>query len=683
MKNTKAGSSSSAATRGGVTKLMITSRYPLADGKTFDAVGAYERIDGIAYFAADPLHPANSLITDLKLAPRDAAGLVHFNADFRIYKPLEAQRGNHRLFLDIVNRGISRALANLNSAPDLPPAGPPDLGNGFLMRQGYTIALVGCQHDVSELPGLLGLRVPEAVTRDGPICGRMAVTFQTVAPSTTQVLADRLHRPYPTHDLDDPAAAITVQDHEDAPERIISREKWSFARADKSGVVPDARHVYMASGFAPGKIYQVIYTAVGAPVAGCGLLSTRDFAAFLRYGTAAEGNPCAGDLKFAYAFGASQSGRFMRDFLHLGLNQDAQDRTVFDGCIAHVAGGRHSDFNSRFAQPSSQASRTPCNRFPFSDIEQTDPLTGHTDGLLSRLAARGKLPKVMHTYTSAEYWAGHGALVHIDVTGTRDLEVPEAVRVYHFAGSQHFPKFVPQGYRGTHPFNCVDWRPLVRAALVNLDRWVTQDQPAPPSRHPRLKDDTAVSPQSLADAYCAIPGVDMPEPLRCFWRMDFGDSGGVPTHVPPKIGAPYPCLVPALDADRNDVCGIRLPIQSVPVATFTGWNVRHADIGGEGQLLATGGASGGCVLGATIAFPATREARAATNDPRRSIAERYASRADYEAKVRQAALDLVGQRYLLDEDVDDIVATAATLYDALCSPHSANNGNATTATAAD
>src|SRR6266498_625340 len=304
---------------------------------------------------------------------------------------------------------------------------------------------------------------------------------------------------------------------------MIPRDQWSFARLENGRVVPDASHVYMASGFLPGKVYQVIYTTTGAPVDGLGLLATRDMGSFLRYGPAGQSNPCAGDLEYAYSFGVSQSGRFLRHFLYLGLNQDEQDRTVFDGLIPHVAGGKHGEFNHRFAQPSSQASRSPNSQFPFSDVAQTDPETGRTGGLLSRLAAGGKLPRVMHTYTSSEYWGGHGALVHIDVTGRRDLEVPESVGIYHFGGCQHpvgpFPlqdKDPRQGARGQQPFNWTDYRPLLRAALINLDRWVTHGEAPPPSRYPRLDDGTAVPPESLADTFRTIPGVNFPEPLRRF-----------------------------------------------------------------------------------------------------------------------------------------------------------------------
>jgi hypothetical protein len=283
---------------------------------------------------------------------------------------------------------------------------------------------------------------------------------------------------------------------------------------------------------------------------------------------------------------------------------------VFDGLIPHVAGGKHGEFNHRFAQPGSQASRSPNNLFPFSDAVQTDPETGHTDGLLRRLSDAHHVPKVMHTYTSSEYWAGHGALVHIDVTGRHDLEVPEAVRIYHFGGTQHGLGGPPlkdtdpgTGIRGQQPFNWTDYRPLLRAALVNLDRWVTHGELPPPSRYPRLDDGTAVPPGQVLATFDKFPGVNHPEPLRRFFRF--------------------------------------------------------------GQILASGGASGGTLLGATIPFAATREARQATADPRPSIVERYGSKDSYLARVKQAAQALVDTHYLLAEDVTEILDQASQHYDLL------------------
>jgi hypothetical protein len=507
--------------------------------------------------------------------------------------------------------------------------------------------------------------VPEALDSAGqPITGKIAVTFQSDTPLQVQLLSDRLHRPHPATDLHDQDAVLTVQDHEDAPAHTIPRQQWSFARLEGGRGVPDATHVYLASGFLPGKVYRVVYTTVGAPVIGLGLLATRDIVSFLRYGSAQEGNPCAGHIQYAYSFGRSQSGRFLRQFLYLGLNQDERDRIVFDGLIPLVAGGGRGEFNQRFGQPSNSNKYSLKNLFPFHDTTQTDPDTGCTDGLLARLAARGKRPKVFFINTSAEYWGGHAALTHTDPDGKSDLAPSEAVRVYHFAGTQHGPgnlRLTDTGAaddaRGQQQPNSVDYRPLLRAALVHLDRWVTDGHAPPPSLHPRIEDGTAVPPEHTAATFQAMPGVQFPTHLRSIARLDFGPGmeEGVTTLLPPTVGKPYANLVAAVDADGNELAGIRLPDLTVPLATYTGWNVRHPDIGGPGQTLS--------LIGSTIPFPATRAERQASGDPRQSIEERYPSKEDYLRRVQQVAEALVAQGYLLAEDLPTVTDHASRRYD--------------------
>ena len=359
--------------------------------------------------------------------------------------------------------------------------------------------------------------------------------------------------------------------------------------------------------------------------------------------------------------------------MYLGLNRDESGRTVFDGFIPHVAGGKRGEFNQRFAQPSSQASRSTNSLFPFSDAPQTDPETELTDGLLSRLSALGDLPKVMYTYTPSEYWAGHGSLVHTDLAAGRDLEPPDAVRVYVFAGTQHalgvFPLIDtdPDGYRGQQSFNGLEYRGLLRAALTNLDRWVTLGETPPPSRYPRIDDGTAVAADKVAVTFAKIPGANFPSTLRRFTRLDFGPDPMRPTKAPPAVGSVFPGLVSAVDDDGNELSGIPLPFITVPLGTHAGWNLRHPDIGGSGQVLSTGGASGGTLRGSTIPFAATRKEREAVGDPRRSIEERYDSKAHYLELVNQAAQELVQKRSLLEEDLDTAAGLAAQHYDLLAS----------------
>jgi len=657
-----------------VTRLEITSEKPFADGQSFGAVGPYTRIDGIAHFAVDPLHEANETIADIKLAPRNGQGQVEFSADFRIVRPEDTSRGNGRLLLDVLNRGKALALRNINSAPDIAPDAPLDPGNGFLMRQGYTVVWCGWQHDVPDAPGLLRINVPEAMEDGKPVEGRIVVTFQPNTVVQSQYLSDRGHRAYPADRLEDWESVMTVQDDEDAREHVIPRKQWWFGRYEDGRLIPDPCYVHVEGGFQTGKVYQVIYSTTGAPVAGLGLLATRDIASHLKYGDSPTLTLPRGErqLERAYAFGVSQSGRFLRSLLYHGVNYDEEGRVVYDGFIPHVAGGKRGEFNQRFAQPSSQATRSVNSLFPFADLPQTDPDTGLTDGLLSRLVAKGELPKVMYTYTASEYWAGHGALVHTDLGGTHDVEPPDAVRVYAFAGTQHALGGLPlsdidpaDGYRGAHAFNCLEYRSLLRAALTNLDRWVTDGTPPPASQHPRIADGTAVRPPSAATSLETVPGVKLPQPVRKFTRLDFGPDPGVPTVVPATVGRDYPCLVSQVDTDGNEVSGIRLPLVSVPLATHLGWNRRHADIGGEGQTLSTGGASGGTLRGSSIPFAATRVEREASGDPRLSIEERYESRQAFLDRIESAARQLVADGYLLEEDVVPTVAQASEHYTAL------------------
>ena len=647
-----------------VTKLEIKERAPFGGGQSFGEVGAYEYLEGTAHFAVDPGHPANLAINDLELAPRNSAGQVSFSADFQILRPVLPQKGNGRLLVDVPNRGRSRAMNVFNNSPDSAAGVADEPGTGFLMRLGYTVVWCGWQHDVPPAdPGLLRIQVPEAATPDGqPISGRVMVSFQTSSPSQVQFLSDRNHLAYSADNLEDWDSVLTVQDHEDAPQRVIPRAEWSFRRLEGERAVPDRRHIYLEFGFIPGQVYRVTYDTTGAPVVGLGLLATRDIAAFLRHGSQQEGNPVGDSLQRAYAFGQSQSGRFLRLFLYLGLNQDEQDRDVFDGLIPHVGGGRRGEFNHRFAQPSSLANYSFNNLFPFSDTDQTDGATGRTDGLLSRLAKSGRVPKVMLTNTPTEYWGGHCALIHTDVSGRRDLAPTESVRIYYFAGTQHGSGTWPltrgeaaNGNHGQQSFNWVDYRPLLRAALVNLDRWVTQGATPPVSSHPRMEDGSLVPPEQLAETFQSIPGVNFPEPLRRIHRLDFGADEGRPTKVPPEVGEPYPNLVAAVNQDGNDISGILLPAISVPVATCTGWNLRHQDMAGAGQTLGN--------TGSTIPFAATQAQREADGDPRPSLEERYATREDYLEQVAAAALALVAQGYLLEEDLDTVAADAGRQYD--------------------
>ena len=651
-----------------ITELEITRRTSFASGQSFGDVGAYELLEGAAHYAVDPDHARNQGITDLELAPRNAAGLVEFSADFAMLRPVDLARGNRRILFDVVNRGRKTALS-LNSVPTPnDPASPLEAGNGYLMRRGYTVVWGGWQADVPPTPGLIGLQAPEAIGPQGPLTGKIMCQFQCNEPTQVFLLADRQHLPNPAADPEEAEATLTVRDLPNSPATPVARGAWSFVRVEDADTEPQHSHIYMPSGFEPGRIYQLVYTTTGSRLVGLGFAAMRDVVSFLKHAPAAAGNPCAGAIDYAYAMGRSQSGRFLRQYLHVGLNEDEEDRPALDGIIPHVAGGMRGEFNLRFGQPSKDVCYIIPELFPFTDTTQTDPVTGAQGSLLDALEGRGSVPKIMFTNTSAEYWRGDAALIHTDLETLTDAPESPSVRRYHFAGCQHgsgeFPPLEIRsndGIKGQLPFNSVDYAPLLRAALDNLDRWVSHGEEPPASRHPSLNDGTAVESHTLLERFAQLPAVRVPAQTTRAVRLDYGPEAhlGRTTQLPADVGAEFPALVADIDATFNERGGIRLPDLTVPVATYTGWNLRDESIGNAGLFI---GITGG-LAGWTLPLPATVAERAAAGDPRPAIAELYANRDDYLEQVTRAADELVAEGYLLAEDVAEVVDLAGRKYD--------------------
>src|SRR5262245_3698813 len=300
-----------------LTRFEIASRVPYASGRQFDAVGGYEQVDGKAHFAVDPLHPANAAICDLKLAPRNAAGLVEFSADFSVLLPADAAKANGRGIVELPNRGRRRVVALMNRAPPDAPVGPQaHPGDGFLFARGYTVASIGWQWDVYPAAELLGLAAPSAMEGGRPVRGETMVEMRPNERQTTRLLADRVHRPLPAAPGEQIGARLLVRDWEDGEDAPIERSRWRFARETAAGAVePSAEHVWLEGGFTPGRIYQLVYETDRAPVAGLGLIAAREVAEFLR--TPSAGNPCGGGLGTLILFGISQTGRMQRHFLSL------------------------------------------------------------------------------------------------------------------------------------------------------------------------------------------------------------------------------------------------------------------------------------------------------------------------------------------------------------------------------
>ena len=651
-----------------ITELEITRRSSFAGGESFGDVGPYELLEGTAHYAVEPLHASNQGITDLDLAPRNSAGQVEFSSDFAMLRPLNPDLGNHRILFDVVNRGRKTALT-LNSVPTATdPTAPLEAGNGYLMRRGYTVVWAGWQADVPPTPGLIGLHAPEAIGPEGPLTGRVLCQFQCDQPTQVFLLADRQHLPNPAADPEEAGATLTVRDLPNSPATPVDRGDWSFVRVEDEDIEPDFNHVYMPSGFEPGRIYQLVYTTTGSRIVGLGFAAMRDAVSFLKYAPASAGNPCAGDIEYAYAMGRSQSGRFLRQYIHVGINQDEEGRVSLNGIMPHVAGGMRGEFNLRFGQPSKDVCYIIPEMFPFTDTLQSDPVTGAQGSLLESMERRGPLPKIMFTNTSAEYWRGDAALIHTDLETLTDAPQSPSVRRYHFAGCQHgsgeFPPLeirTADGIKGQLPFNSVDYAPLSRAVLENLDRWVTTGEEPPPSRHPSLDNGTAVESHTLLERFAQLPNVRVPTQATRAIRLDYGPEVdlGRTTTLPAVEGEEFPALVADLDESFNERGGIRLPDLSVPVATYTGWNLRDESIGNPNLYI---GITGG-LAGWTLPLPVTQADREATGDPRASIEERYTDREDYLEKVTGVAMELVAEGYLLAEDVPEVVELAGRKYD--------------------
>jgi len=659
-----------------VTGFEIRSRTPFADGAAFGAAGPYDRVEGLVSFAVDPSHPANRPIVDLDRAERGPDGLVHFTSDFCILQPHDPARSSGSLLYMVANRGRMGAVPLSGGAYPTQVTDRIEPGDGWLLKRGWTVAWCGWQWDVIRRPGVVGLQAPQALEDGRPIQGQVMVEFQPNEAHPDQLLAhfplhpppgdvNVEHQPYPAADVNDPDAIMTVREWGDGPRTVIPRQQWRFARDQAGQPVQDDTRVWIEGGFRAGLIYNVVYRTRICPVVGTGLLAMRDVVSFLRYGSAADGNPCAGQVDATFAYGASQSGRFLRTYLYHGLNQDEAGRQSLDGIHAHVGSARLGEFNQRYGQPSIHHTIGFGHRGPFAGAEQVDPVNGRDDGVLTRQRSVGCLPKVIYTNSSSEYWYSHCSLIHTDPLGDHDVEPAAEERIYLLAGTRHNAGTVPMGDqalfggRTANGQNVVNSTALMRGKLINLERWVRAGEEPPPSAFPRLADGTAVSPSEVMAAFSNVPGAALAnvERLPHLGRVDLGpDADRGIGRFPPALGERYASYVSALDADLNETAGVRMPDLTVPVGSHTGWNPRHPSTGGEGQILDT--------AGSTIPFPRDAAERARTGDPRPSIAERYASRDEYLARVRTEVDRLIAERHLLAEDAEAVVQLAADRYDA-------------------
>jgi hypothetical protein len=631
-----------------VTRVEITSRTDVQNGKTFGDVGAYERITGRVYFSLAVANPHNLRILDLDKAVNLKDGEVEFSADFCVVRPKDLKKGNGSMLLEVPNRGRGRIIGLVDGG-DWTLAS--DVGDAWLLRKGFTIVSLGWQWDAD---GADALRLFAPIAKDhgksitGMLRGDlMPSKVMTEIPLGHLIMGNIGGVEYPVSAPEDPRNVLTVRDSRDAARTAISRSEWQFAQTVDGKLVPSDRHIHLNGGFQPGKIYEYIYVVADPVVAGTGFAAVRDFASYAKHTPDAVA-PAAR----VYAEGISQNGRFLRDFLYQGFNADEKGRMALDGVLAHVAGAGRGSFNYRFAQPSRDAQPTssvffPTDIFPFTDQPEKDPVTGETGGLLDRAKADHVVPRIFLSNTSYEYWGRACALIHTSADGEHDATISPDVRIYHFTGLQHFSgPFPPEkgtgDLLGQEPQSPLPIRYFWRAMIENMDAWVRSGVLPPPSSYPKISDGTLVP--LVQYAFPAIPGVNKPHEANSGYRLDFGPNwrDGILSVQPPQVGKPFPALVPQVDADGNERDGVRVPELSAPLATYASWNLRDPSIGAPDQRVS--------FEASYLPFPKTAAERQRKGDPRRAIEERYPSREEYLAQFTNALDELVKEHWILPED---------------------------------
>jgi hypothetical protein len=684
-----------------ITTIQINSRALAFGGASFGSVGQYETLRGVAYGEVDPNDSLNEVITDIKLAPRNARGMVEYNMDFWINKPLDMTRANGTLLHDVPNRGSVRSLElNVGGAADA------NAGDGLLQRQGYTLSDNGWEGDLSTG---LQIRLPVARNKDGSeITNRIRTEYiLNGAPESTQDLSTP--PAYESVSTSNAGATLTRRIHQEDERETIPNTDWAFADCATTPFpgVPSTKKVCLKGNFDSNHIYELLYTAKNPMVLGLGFAATRDFVSFLRNSNGAStgkcgkhdhdargrddddddgaeehgrrhgpchaagqmpDNPLGTSIQNAIIYGSSQSGRWIRTFIQLGFNQDENRNLVLEGAIPHKASNRGA-FNVRFGQPDRLSGTQHTERqFPGAESPQTwgvshDKISDVKAGQLDRCRKTDSCPKIFHTNTDTEYWQALMALNTTDSESRHDLKIPNNVRIFLYAGTRHgggdvraqLPTVVPNP-----PANCqlrTNNNPFIhgqRALLAALRDWIVHGTQPPASLYPTL-DSGMLVPLSAID-YPYVPAVNFTLAgiaTQKFYLdrgplFNVGDISGVMRELPVKRGA-YSVRMPQVDADGNTIGGLPNTNMLVPLATYLGWNVRKAGFS-EGDS---------CDLtGAIVPFFRTLAERQAAGDPRPSLQERYPTHADYVAKVTAAANSLVSRRLLLPDDATFLINQA-------------------------
>lgn len=617
-----------------IERFEIVSRAPAFGGAQFEGTGQYELVAGIAHVRVNPHHPANRAVVDIGKAQR-TDGWVRYSTNVIVLRPRDASKASRVMVVDIPNRGNKLFMRMANEGHGALQERDA-AGTGFTMRRGHTMVWIGWQGDVQLATGAAsaGAALPRATDDGKPLTGMSSeeIVFDDIKPQ------GRLRLAYPAAGRQG-ARLVVRATADDAGSELAS---WRWV-SDSEIEIDRPRS---ADG---GAIYQFTYLARDPKVMGLGLAALRDVTQFLK-DARAPANPVA-DIapQVTLAVGVSQAGRVLRDFIWQGFNAAPQGGKVFDGAMPLIAGAKKSFTNYRFAIPGRNSTQhiehlTPGDQFPFSYGVTTDPLTGRTDGIFARCSVNATCPKLMHVDSSTEFWQGRASLVVTDGAG-RDIALPDNARAYLISSTQHMWADQP-AMAGICRFrqNPAPQAPLVRALLDGLVGWTRNGTQPPASSFPSIASLRLTRPAQDAAGFpdLSVHGVEYPRVINWLGVVDYSS---VPARVLPRTR--YELLVPMSDADGHDIAGVRLPDIDVPLATYTGWNLRREAFA-EGQL---------CGLsGFALPLPVQRVA----GDPRLAISERYPSRLEYAKAVARSARALRDRGLLLQEDVDRYIEKART-----------------------
>ncbi len=659
---------------------------------TYGDAGHYEQISGRAFGELDPADALNKIIQDIELA-QDADGKVRYVATFVITKPVDMSKASGLLWHDVPNRGR--------------PVTPGTLERGF----GDVGLASAWQGDNAGMSAALGttvratmaaganhwLQIPVAKNADGsPVTGQVFGRIINRAGLKAQALMVQTNPlPYMPATLDTAKATLVSRDHETIDGKVsgetpITSGDWQFC----GGGTYDAPlpllqlpvQICLKGGFHPAKLYQVVYIAKDPYVLGIGFAAWRDVASFFRFAKQDDSgtvNPLAGHIQSSIARGRSQSGNYLRGWLHSGFNQDVAKRQVHDGLWPIIA-GRRIALNFRWAQPDGVMELYQAgSEGPQWWVPYPDPARGLPErSMLERCHATNTCPKIIEHFGSAEIWALRLGPAWVGTNRKEDTRLPGNVRRYYIASSSHgggaggFDSSLPGAGVSGKPVQCpgnnfgsaelpanpMPYTQTTNALTVHFRNWVMRNTPPPASRYPTLRERQLVEANKAAMGFPTIPGLraTAPEPgfinplLDYDWGPGFNpnDGTGVPSNAPPRIKQVISTLVPKVDADGNEVGGVPVVLRDAPLGTYLGWNITA---GGErpfhqGQLCA--------YAGGMIPFATTKAERAANGDPRLSLEERYGDHAGYVAAVRKAVAHAVTQGFLLPQDADALMAAA-------------------------